>query len=101
MSLGNRDVVDREEAQGPETAKNPGTSEVREPEYGEPQAAGEIQEATYTAENIGWTATNALRADLTLHCLRLDDSHCSEARCEEQERTTAWGSATLLCSPPL
>jgi ATP-binding cassette subfamily B protein len=28
----------------------------------------------YVAENIGWTATNALRADLTLHCLRLDMS---------------------------
>jgi ATP-binding cassette, subfamily B, bacterial len=24
--------------------------------------------ATYTAENVGWTATNALRADLALHC---------------------------------
>jgi ATP-binding cassette, subfamily B, bacterial len=28
--------------------------------------------ATYVGENIGWTATNALRADLALHCLRLD-----------------------------
>src|SRR5258706_3633843 len=28
--------------------------------------------ATYVGENVGWTATNALRADLTLHCLRLD-----------------------------
>ena len=28
--------------------------------------------STYMAENIGWTATNALRADLALHCLRLD-----------------------------
>jgi ATP-binding cassette, subfamily B, bacterial len=27
---------------------------------------------TYLAENVGLTATNALRADLTLHCLRLD-----------------------------
>jgi ABC-type multidrug transport system fused ATPase/permease subunit len=27
---------------------------------------------TYVAENIGWTATNTLRADLTLHCLLLD-----------------------------
>ena len=26
----------------------------------------------YAAASIGWTATNALRADLTLHCLRLD-----------------------------
>src|SRR5438105_4186136 len=29
---------------------------------------------TYVAENVGWTATNALRADLTLHCLLLDMS---------------------------
>jgi len=28
--------------------------------------------ATYVSERVGWTATNALRADLTLHCLRLD-----------------------------
>ncbi len=27
---------------------------------------------TYLAENLGWTATNRLRADLALHCLRLD-----------------------------
>jgi ATP-binding cassette subfamily B protein/ATP-binding cassette subfamily C protein len=27
---------------------------------------------TYVSLNVGWTATNALRADLTLHCLRLD-----------------------------
>jgi ATP-binding cassette subfamily B protein len=27
---------------------------------------------TYVGENVGWTATNALRADLALHCLRLD-----------------------------
>ncbi len=26
----------------------------------------------YVAENVGWTATNKLRADLTDHCLRLD-----------------------------
>jgi ATP-binding cassette subfamily B protein len=26
----------------------------------------------YIAENVGWSATNALREDLTLHCLRLD-----------------------------
>src|SRR5947209_15005169 len=30
--------------------------------------------STYVAENMGWTATNALRADLALHCLRLDMS---------------------------
>src|SRR5689334_17590737 len=28
--------------------------------------------ATYVAENTGWIATNALRTDLTLHCLQLD-----------------------------
>ncbi|GIL09347.1 MAG: helicase [Chloroflexota bacterium] len=28
--------------------------------------------AVYVGENVGWTATNALRADLALHCLRLD-----------------------------
>ncbi|MBN2007198.1 MAG: ABC transporter ATP-binding protein [Anaerolineae bacterium] len=28
--------------------------------------------ATYTGENLGWTTTNALRADLAEHCLHLD-----------------------------
>lgn len=28
--------------------------------------------ATYMSENVGWTATNALRGDLADHCLRLD-----------------------------
>lgn len=28
--------------------------------------------AVYMGENVGWTATNMLRADLALHCLRLD-----------------------------
>jgi ATP-binding cassette, subfamily B, bacterial len=28
--------------------------------------------ATYLSEQLGWSATNALRADLTLHCLQLD-----------------------------
>jgi ABC-type multidrug transport system fused ATPase/permease subunit len=28
--------------------------------------------AVYMSENVGWTATNMLRADLGLHCLRLD-----------------------------
>lgn len=28
--------------------------------------------ATYVSENLAWSATNGLRADLTLHCLRLD-----------------------------
>jgi ATP-binding cassette subfamily B protein/ATP-binding cassette subfamily C protein len=27
---------------------------------------------TYLGENVAWTATNALRRDLTLHCLQLD-----------------------------
>jgi len=30
--------------------------------------------ATYLSEDVGWTATNGLRADLALHCLRLDPS---------------------------
>ena len=30
--------------------------------------------ATYVSENVGWTATNALRADLADHCLHLDMS---------------------------
>jgi ATP-binding cassette subfamily B protein len=30
--------------------------------------------AAYVSENVAWTATNALRADLTEHCLRLDMS---------------------------
>lgn len=30
--------------------------------------------ATYLAQNISWTATNTLRADLALHCLLLDMS---------------------------
>ncbi|MEJ7654015.1 MAG: ABC transporter ATP-binding protein [Chloroflexia bacterium] len=28
--------------------------------------------AVYFSERVGWTATNALRSDLALHCLRLD-----------------------------
>jgi len=28
--------------------------------------------ATYVSENVGWSATNALRTDLAGHCLRLD-----------------------------
>jgi ABC-type multidrug transport system fused ATPase/permease subunit len=42
---------------------------------------------TYVAENVGLTATNALRADLTLHCLRLDiDFHASHTPGELIER---------------
>lgn len=28
--------------------------------------------SVYTSENVGWTATNKVREDLALHCLRLD-----------------------------
>jgi ATP-binding cassette subfamily B protein len=28
--------------------------------------------SVYASENVGWTATNAVREDLALHCLRLD-----------------------------
>jgi len=28
--------------------------------------------STYVSTNMGWTATNALRADLARHCLSLD-----------------------------
>jgi ATP-binding cassette subfamily B protein len=42
---------------------------------------------TYVAENVGLIATNALRADLTLHCLRLDpDFHSSHTPGELIER---------------
>lgn len=34
--------------------------------------------ARYLSENVGWTATNALRADLADHCLRLDLSFHKE-----------------------
>jgi len=33
---------------------------------------GVVLAAAYVGENVAWTATNALRADLALHCLRLD-----------------------------
>ena len=43
--------------------------------------------ATYVGENLGWSATNALRADLTEHCLRLDLSfHNTHAPGEMIER---------------
>lgn len=35
-------------------------------------AQGLAVTATYVSENVGWTATNALRIDLAEHCLRLD-----------------------------
>jgi ATP-binding cassette subfamily B protein len=31
--------------------------------------------ATYTGENVAWTATNALRAEMARHCLNLDMSY--------------------------
>jgi ABC-type multidrug transport system fused ATPase/permease subunit len=43
--------------------------------------------ATYLGENVAWTATNALRADLAEHCLRLDLSfHKSRTSGELIER---------------
>ncbi len=53
--------------------------------------------AVYLSENIGWTATNALRADLLLHCLRLDQSfHTSRTPGELIERID--GDATALAN---
>lgn len=34
--------------------------------------------STYVGEDVGWSATNRLRADLMLHCLRLDMSFHNE-----------------------
>ena len=31
--------------------------------------------ATYVGENVAWTATNALRAEMARHCLNLDMSY--------------------------
>ncbi|MGH2543963.1 MAG: ABC transporter transmembrane domain-containing protein, partial [Ardenticatenaceae bacterium] len=43
--------------------------------------------ASYVGHNVGWLATNHLRADLALHCLRLDMSfHKSHAPGELVER---------------
>ncbi|MEU5839499.1 ABC transporter ATP-binding protein [Streptomyces diacarni] len=43
--------------------------------------------AGYLSEDVGWRATNALRADLTDHCLRLDSSfHKEHAAGELMER---------------
>ncbi len=53
--------------------------------------------AVYLSENIGWTATNSLRADLMLHCLRLDQSfHKSRTPGELIERID--GDATALAN---
>jgi ATP-binding cassette, subfamily B, bacterial len=51
--------------------------------------------ATYLSERIGWTATNALRAELLRHCLRLDPSfHKTRTPGELIERID--GDATAL-----
>jgi ATP-binding cassette subfamily B protein len=51
--------------------------------------------AAYVSENVAWTATNALRADLTEHCLRLDMSfHAAHTPGEMIERTD--GDVTAL-----
>lgn len=53
--------------------------------------------ATYTSENVGWTATNALRRDLARHCLRLDMSfHKAHTPGEMIERLD--GDVTALAS---
>lgn len=53
--------------------------------------------AVYLSENIGWTATNTLRADLMLHCLQLDQSfHTSRTPGELIERID--GDATALAN---
>jgi ATP-binding cassette subfamily B protein len=39
--------------------------------------AGQVA-ATYVGEDVGWRTTNALRADLLLHCLKLDMSFHNE-----------------------
>jgi ATP-binding cassette subfamily B protein len=53
--------------------------------------------ATYLSENIGWTATNAVRADLLGHCLRLAPSfHKARTPGELIERID--GDATALAN---
>jgi ABC-type multidrug transport system fused ATPase/permease subunit len=53
--------------------------------------------ATYLSENVGWSATNALRADLLAHCLRLDQSfHKSRTPGELIERID--GDVTALAN---
>jgi ATP-binding cassette subfamily B protein len=52
---------------------------------------------TYTAESLAWTATNRLRADLMLHCLRLDtDFHNHHTPGEMIERID--GDVSLLAN---
>jgi ABC-type multidrug transport system fused ATPase/permease subunit len=53
--------------------------------------------ATYVGENIGWTATNALRSDLAEHCLQLDLAfHNAHTPGELIERID--GDVTLLAN---
>jgi len=53
--------------------------------------------ATYVSENVGWTATNSLRADLAEHCLRLDMSfHNAHTPGEMIERVD--GDVTALAN---
>ncbi len=53
--------------------------------------------ATYVSENVGWSATNALRKDLLTHCLRLDQSfHKSRTPGELIERID--GDVTALAN---
>jgi ATP-binding cassette, subfamily B, bacterial len=52
---------------------------------------------TYLSEHVGWTATNALRSDLALHCLRLDPSfHKQRTSGELIERID--GDASVLAN---
>lgn len=52
---------------------------------------------SYLAESVGWTATNALRADVALHCLRLDASfHSAHTPGELIERID--GDVTVLAN---
>jgi ABC-type multidrug transport system fused ATPase/permease subunit len=52
---------------------------------------------SYVAENVAWAATNALRADVALHCLRLDASfHNAHTPGELVERID--GDVTVLAN---
>ncbi len=53
--------------------------------------------ASYMSEDISWRATNALRVDLTLHCLNLDMSfHKMHTPGELIERVD--GDIAMLCA---
>jgi hypothetical protein len=65
------------------------------------QAVGLAEQ--YAAESLGWRATNALRADLTAHCLELDLSfhhgHTPGAkRAKALGWAQAWETASLVPS---